>query len=324
MHNTAVTAPDKPSATAELGVALEELGQLPKSRTGRLLIRGALVGFLLVFTWIFAIVYLQWREHRRPDFRSLVESQLTLVKSHRYQELYDSASPRFQELVRFETFSDRLQEIEQSVGAFRELSSIDSAETSRGPRGLTSYITMRLRYDKGMCPATMSFHRTGGQWRLLQLTVSLPPDIAKHETTAARRKERSAAPPEVRAAAERSLGLLRDKKYQEVWQEGSPLFQQSITVAELAAVEKEHFQALGRFVRLIQATATQTPAGTSATLDGLAEYQHATARISLGFNRAGVSAWQLNSYQLVLPMPRILREVQPTDEELLRETLPKR
>ena len=324
MHNAAVTKPEKQAAAADLGEALGELGQLPKSKTGRLLIRSAIVGFLLVFVWIFAIVYLQWREHRRPDFRALVETHLLQLRDQQYDQLYANSSPRFQELVRFETFADRMGELTDAVGRFREIASIDSTEMYRGPSGLTTYIRLRLMFEKGICQAAMSFHRTGNKWRLLEVSVSLPPDIAKAETTEQRRQERSKAPPEVQRAAERVLTLLHEKKYQAVWDEGAPLFRQSITPVELAAVEQEHKEALGEFVRLIHATATQSPAGTGATLDGIGEYEQATARISMGFERTGLAEWRLAFYQVVLPMPRIMREALPSDEDLLRETQPKR
>lgn len=322
-----MTKPEPPAASAELGDALGgvlgELDQLPKSKLRRVLVRGALVGFLVVFVWIFAIVYLQWRAHRRPDFRGLIETELVQLRAENIRAVYDAASPRFQELVRFETFSDQVQQITQSLGRFRELATITNSETHRSPSGLTAYIKMRLRFDKGLADASMSFHRTGGQWRLLQLTVDLPPEIALRETTNEQRKKRSAAPPEVRAAAERVLGQLRDGQSQAVWDQAAGLFRQSITPRELAEIEREHDRSLGKFVRIIQGDATQTPSGTSATIDALAEYEHATARLSLGFSRSSVDTWELASYQLVLPMPRIQQETQPSDEELLRETAPR-
>ena len=164
MHNATVSDPNKQATAAELGDALGELGQLPKSKTGRLLIRSALVGFLLVFAWIFAIVYLQWREHRRPDFRGLVETNLLQLRDHKYEQLYANSSPRFQELVRFETFADRMEELAEAVGRFREIASIDGTEMYRGPSGLTTYLRLRLIFEKGICQAAMSFHRTGLRW----------------------------------------------------------------------------------------------------------------------------------------------------------------
>src|SRR5262249_34278152 len=109
------------------GESIHALPRVAQTRRGRLLVRSGVVGFLLVFSWIAAIVYIQLRSQNTPDFRPAAERILSRISEGRaaIEEIYEKASPRFQEVVRKESFVDTLLDLNATNGKFLEITSIN-------------------------------------------------------------------------------------------------------------------------------------------------------------------------------------------------------
>ena len=83
-----------------VGESLHELPRVARTRRGRLLIRSVIVGFVLVAAWIAVIVGLQLHGNDTPDFRPDAERILVALSRGTIDEVFEQASPRFQEMVR--------------------------------------------------------------------------------------------------------------------------------------------------------------------------------------------------------------------------------
>jgi len=329
------------------GESIHALPTVAKTRRGRLLVRSVVVGFTLVFAWIIAIVAHQLRSHDTPDFRPLAEHILVEISKGRtaIDDVYEKASPRFQELVRKERFMDLMSDLNATNGGFKEITAINGTIVTNGPTGHVGRVSLTASYEKGITRGSISFHWDHGRWKLLGLTVEVPPEV---QITQADREKRVAAcldekghdvsdqraKCDVRDAAESILELVRDGKTGEVWDAANDVFKQQESRANFIRIEEEHRLALGNYKRIISVTEARAISGISASFDVLAEFDKSSGvRVVLGFTRASKTArWQLRSFKVVVPMPRPDEiepslvppspDINPDDPPLLREVTP--
>ena len=295
------------------GESIHVLPRVAQTRRGRLLVRSTIVGFLLVFAWIAAIVGLQLQGNDTPDFRPAAERILVEISKGAagIDKAYEESSPRFQEMVSKERFADDMTDMNATVGRFREITAINDTLVTTGPTGRIGRVSLTASYDKGTCKGSISFHRDKDQWRLLGIGIELPPDLA---ITEAQREQRVAACKDpdsrktcdVRDAAERILEHVDAGQAGEIWDAATPVFQKQETRAQFIELQAERRAALGAYRRIISVTEAKLIGGTSATFDVLAEFEKSSAvRAVFGFERTGKSApWQLRLMKVVLPMPR--------------------
>ncbi len=295
------------------GESIHALPRVAATRQGRLLVRSVIVGFLLVFTWIAVIVGWQLRTTDTPDFRPAAERILVRLASgsDAIGDVYEHASPRFQEMVRKERFIDDMTDMSITVGKFRELTAINDTLVTHGPTGRIGRVGLTAAYEKGVCKGSISFHYDKGEWKLLGIGIELPPEL---KITQAQREQRVAACKDpddrrtcdVRDAAETILEKLREGKAGEVWDGATDVFKKQESRATFEQIQQEHRDDLGAYKRILTVTEAKVIEGTSATYDVLAEFEKSSAvRCVFGFYRASKSApWQLRSLKVVVPMPR--------------------
>jgi hypothetical protein len=339
------------TGVAELGAGLSEVGanltELPKvarTKRGRVLIRSLVVGFALVFAWIAVIVFLQLRGGEKPDLRKDAETVMVMLRDGQFSKLFAESSPRFQEITDYDSFERTMQDMNRTLGTFREIAAVNDTVVSRGPGGLVARVDLSLDFERGRAHATISMHKDGGVWKFLGIGVDLPDDLIAKETSRAARDERVKAPPEVRVAAERVLELSRDGTAGEIWDTAAPLFQKTVSRADFERIEAERHAALGRYQRILDETKSMSqptdagsgsdagsagaagsgssagsaaaekpsttggtsPGGSYAWLTALVQYDNAVVSSSFGFSWIE-DTWKLSSYVVVLPMPRAPR-----------------
>lgn len=296
-----------------VGESITDLPRVARTRRGRLLVRSLLVGFLLVFGWITAIALLQRQRIDSPDFRPSAERILTEISKGRPQieELYEAASPRFQEMVRKDRFVDEMLDLNATAGAFLEITAINESFVTRGPTGRVGRVTLTVKYAKGLTRASLSLHWVDNEWKLLGVGVEVPPDV---KITQTEREERVAACKDpmdsrrcdVYIAANHILEQLRDGDAASVWSSASDVFQQQEQKGRWVQIMAEHQAVLGEFRRIIAATEAKVIGGVRASYDVLVEYSKANVRASFGFLRVSkTDPWKLRSLKVALPMPRI-------------------
>ena len=120
---------------AKAGESVHALPAATKTRRGRLLLRSVIVGFVVVAAWIAVIVGLQLHGNDIPDFRPTAEHILVEIGkgSAAIGEVYEKASPRFQEMVGKERFIDEMTDLTTTLGAFNEVTSVNDTLVTNGP-----------------------------------------------------------------------------------------------------------------------------------------------------------------------------------------------
>lgn len=295
------------------GESIHALPRVAQTRRGRLLVRSVIVGFLLVFAWIAVIVGWQLRASDTPDFRPVAEKILVQLSAgpEGISDVYEHSSPRFQEIERKERFLDDMTDMAVTVGKFREITAINTTLVTTGPTGRIGRVGLTAAYEKGVCQGSISFHYDKGQWKMLGVSVELPPEL---KITQAQREQRVAACKDpddrktcdVRDAAETILEELRDGKAGQVWDQASDVFKKQEARPTFESIQQEHRDDLGAYKRLLTVTEAKVIEGTSATFDVLAEFEKSSAvRCVFGFTRTSKAApWLLRSFKVVVPMPR--------------------
>jgi hypothetical protein len=294
------------------GESVHALPSVTKTRRGRLLFRSVIVGFVVVAAWIAVIVGLQLHGNDVPDFRPTAEQILVEISkgSDAIGEVYEKASPRFQEIMRKERFIDEMSDLNTTLGKFTEVTAINDTLVTSGPAGRVGRVSLTASYANGICRGSVSFHWDQGQWKLLGLGLEVPSTI---KITQAQREQRIAACKDtsnrkscdVRDAAERVLEALRDGKAGDVWDHASPVFRQSETRIQFATIQEEHREALGAYKRILKVTEAKVIGGT-ATFDVVTEFEKANGvRVVFTFDGRGKDTpWALRAFKLVVPMPR--------------------
>jgi hypothetical protein len=198
-----------------------------------------------------------------------------------------------------------------TIGKFKEITAINSTLVTTGPTGPVGRIGLTAAYDNGICKGSISFHKDKGQWKLLGVSMELPPEL---KITQAQREQRVAACKDpmdrkkcdVRDAAETILEQLRDGKAGEVWDHATDVFKKQESRATFEQIQREHRDDLGAYKRILDVTEAKVIDGVSATFDVLAEFEKSSAvRCVFGFYRESKSApWLLRSLKIVVPMPR--------------------
>jgi hypothetical protein len=311
-----------------VGESLVELPKVARTRRGRVLLRSMIVGFLVVGAWIGAIVGYQMHESEPADFRQDAEAILVDLSAGKAKvdAVYESSSPRFQEMERKEKFEDDMADQLRTLGKFREITAINETLVTTGPTGKIGRVSLTAVYDKGTCRGSVSFHYDDDKWKFLGVGIELPPGFAiskedKENRVQACKDPMDAERCDLHRTARGILAQLNDRHAADVWDNASDIFQKQEAQATFVQVQTERLAALGAFKRFVQITEAKVISGTSptnpntasATFDGLGEYDRGVARTAFSFVRPssldacvprGKPCWKLRMLKVVVPMPR--------------------
>jgi hypothetical protein len=321
---------------ARAGESIHALPSVAKTRRGRLLVRSVIVGFVLVFTWIAAIVAFQLRAHDTPDFRPEANRILTELGkgSASIAEVYEHASPRFHELVQKERFIDDMNDLFATNGKFREITAINETLVTTGPTGRVGRVGLTASFEHGIAMGSISFHWDTGQWKLLGIGVEVPDNV---KISQADRQKRVAAciddkgndvsdqrsKCDVRDAAETILEQIRAGRAGEVWDNANDIFKQQESRAHFIQLQDEQRAALGNYLRVLDVTDARAIAGLTATFDIICEYERSSGvRVEFDFTRPSkFERWKLARFKVTVPMPRPY-EMQGSDASIPAHAVP--
>ena len=281
-------------------------------RRRRKLFQGVIVTFVLISVWIAVMVGLQFFWSGGYNFRSETERILEQIRDGKVEQVYREASPRFHQLMILDRFRDLSSDINQTVGAFRRLLATKLVESVSGPGGTTRRVKATIEFDKGKTTGSFSFHWHEQRWKLLRIGIDLPEELANEVMSRSEiRAARKEAPKEIYDLAEHILEMERDGKTQEIWQNASTTFQQSIDEKTFTDVQNERRRVLGSYVRVLDTLKSARNASRrKATVVAVAQYEEAKATVTLGFIKLD-DAWKLAHYKVVMPPLRIS---QPPEE----------
>ena len=298
---------------SHVGDSLTELPRVVRTRRGRVLVRSMFVAFALVTSWIVVIVALQLRGTEEADFRPEAEAILVQLGKgpDALKELYEHASPRFQELEREDAFVDNMMDLDATLGKFKEITAVNDTLVTNGTSGPIGRVSLNVAYENGKTTASVSLHYDRGAWKLLGVGV-LVPDALK--ITQAQREARVQAckdPMDARhcdlhIAANAILEQIRDGRAADVWDAATTVFQQQEEKARFAALQSQNIAVLGEYRRIVGVAEAKIYGGNYATFDTVLEFASSNGvRAVFGFYRNTLSSpWKLRSFKLVLPMPR--------------------
>lgn len=284
---------------------------VPKTRKSRVLVRSVVVGFLVVAAWIVGLVWWQLRGASKPDLRPVAEHILEQLRAGDYDKVYEDASPRFQEIVLEGDFAQQMANINATLGPFKEITAVSSTEVVRGPSGTSARVSLLMAFERSKSVrGSLSFHREEGAWKLLGVSVDLPPDIEKIETAEDKRIKRLAGDPIVITQALIVLLRIERGETAKVWDDAAPVFKTAVSKDDLAALERTRAKEIGKFVRINDITSNKTdPAGHGDSLELLVEYdgvEKPLIAVHFEFTRVDrYHAWQLSTYKPIMPLPRV-------------------
>jgi hypothetical protein len=285
---------------------------VPKTRKSRVLFRSVVVGFLVVAAWIVGLIWWQLKGVSKPDLRPIAQHILEQLRAGDYEQVYQEASPRYQEIVVESSFARLMADMNATLGAFKEIQSASVGDVIHGPSGTATTVSLVMTFEKSpKVRGAMSFHREGGEWKLLGLTVELPPEIAKIETADDKRLARVAGDPIVVTSAIAVLTRLARGDAATVWKDAAEKpFKVSMSIDDLRAAEEVRKKEIGKFVKIVDVTSNkQDPGGHGDALDVLAQYdgpEKTIISVHFDFARTGDDlVWHLASYRPIMPGPRV-------------------
>jgi hypothetical protein len=284
---------------------------VPKTRKSRVLVRSVVVGFLVVAGWIVGLVWWQLRGASKPDLRPVALHIMEQLRAGEYDKVYQDSSPRFQEIVLEGDFARQMANMNATLGPFKEITSVTATEIVHGPSGTAARVSLLMAFEKSKAVrGALSFHLEDREWKLLGVSVDLPTEIEKIETSEDKRLARVKGDPIVITQALIVLLRIERGETAKVWEDAAPVFKTAVSKDDLAALERIRAKEIGRFVRIADITSNkQDPGGHGDSLELLVEYdgiEKPLIAVHFEFTRTDLyRAWQLSTYKPIMPLPRV-------------------
>ncbi len=288
---------------ADIGESLHNLPMVAKSPSGRALIASMLVGFLLVFAWISAIVWFQLRGGRQPDFRPLAEKILIALRDGKAAAVYVDCSPRMQETIREDRFIATMNDMNNTLGKYVEIAAINETFVTSGPQGRIGRVSLTVEFANTRTRGSISFQKIDKKWKLLGIAMEVPKDLP----ISTNQKELYNLPRELVPMGTEILKLSSQSADDEIWQRATESFRQRGTRDAFVAVQQTRRDTLGKFLRVlvVQDKLALSTDSLSATFVALCQFERANASATIGFERRLVDTpWQMSSLKIVLPVVR--------------------
>lgn len=301
---------------------------MARTRRIRIVLQGVIVAFVLVFTWIGVLIGLQLISSKPYRFRAEVTQVMEMIRDGRKTQgdLYDSASPRFQDMIVKPRFLDLCARINQTLGAFKKVESTHDPVVTDGPDGKTGNVTVTLEFrdlqdKKVVATGSFSFHFLDGEWRLLGLYIEIPEEIHDAGWGPELIKARGEASAEVLERITKILQRASDGDGAALYDETSEGFKRSIEKQRFLEILARQKESLGDFVKVVYITHTwQNQEQNRANVVAVLEYDKARnpehphivkTEGRLEFIKEGTT-WRILKYKVVLPEPEVPRRPGPS------------
>jgi len=296
-HDQAIPTTAAPTATT-VPAAPERGGR--KLRIG-------LVLFILVASGIGA--YFLLRETRTStEWRLRVETVFKELNEGKAGDVYEAASFRFKQTLLVDKFVDMVDQMHKTLGKLVEVSEVIDVDRAATVAGLTARVQLELEFERDGATTTttgeMSFHRDRtGKWRLLGMSVQIPPELEQQAEVAKRDYKRLKAPDEVIEQFNHILDAVREGKAAEIHQRAAPSFREQRTVESFQHLLDSHRSEMGNFVRVLAViSSAQNDDHDRARVLALLQYEKAKTTGTFEFMRVG-SEWKLYGFKVVVPEP---------------------
>lgn len=304
-HDEAIPAAAAPTATT--------VPAAPE-RGGRRRLKVSLVLLLLVASGIGAWFLLretststEWRLRVEKVFKELDKGGKAV------EDVYEKASFRFKQTLLVDKFVDMVDQMRVTLGKFKKVADVIDVDRAATVAGLTARIELELEFEHATTLGEMSFHRDRkGVWKLLGLSVQIPPGRQHAADVAERDYKRLKAPDEVIEEFNQILDLVREGKAAAIHERASPSFRESRTVESFQHLLDAHRAEMGNLVRVLAVISSAQNANKDrARVHALLQHEKAKTTGTFEFMRVGPD-WKLFGFKVVVPEPLL-----PPDPSLL-------
>jgi len=247
--------------------------------------------------------------HDEKSFRT--ESEVILLDLNEEGlagQVYDDASFRFQQTMIKEKFLDLTDMWLTTLGKFKEISKVIESRTIHSSQGKAGYFVAEMVFEKGTTIGEMSFHQGVGadpKWKLLGMKLYIPELLQAKAKKLEIQYERIKAPNEVVDLLGPVLLSVRDGKEEQVHDNASPQFRDTISKERFVAMIASGRTELGDFVRVLAIiSSAQNNDKTRARIYPLLEFSKVKTTGTFEFIKIE-GKWQLLAFKWVIPEPLI-------------------
>ena len=293
-HDDAIPAAAAPTATT--------VPAAPE-RGGRRRLKISLVLLLLAGSGILA--YFLLRETKTStEFRLKVEEVFQRLDKGEAEKVYDEGSFRFKQTLLVDKFVDMVDQMHQTLGKFVRVVEVVEVDRANTVAGMTARVQLELEFEKATTHGDMSFHRDKkGKWRLLGMSVQIPPEREHDADLAERDYKRLKAPDEVLEQFNQILDAVREGKASAIHERASPSFQEQRSVESFQHLLDSHRSEMGNFIRVLAVISSAQNANKDrARVHALLQYEKAKTTGTFEFMRVGPE-WRLYGFKVVVPEP---------------------
>jgi hypothetical protein len=273
-------------------------------RGGRRRLRLGLLLLLVAAVAAFALWFVLHEPRTSSEFRQKVEDVFHRLDKGEAEKVYDGASFRFKQTLLVDKFVDMVDQMHQTLGKFVRVTEVVDVDRAATVAGMTARVQLELEFDKATTTGEMSFHRDRrGEWKLLGMSVQIPPGRQDAAAEAQREDRRLKAPDAVIDQFNRILDAVREGKAAEIHGWASPSFQKSRTVESFQHLLDSHRAEMGNFVQVLAViSSAQNADRDRARVHALLQYEKAKTTGTFEFMRIG-GEWKLYGFKVVVPEP---------------------
>jgi hypothetical protein len=309
-ERTRPEGPDAPTTTTAAAAPTAVTRAAAPGRRRRLVL--ALVLLVLGTAAVAGVVFLSGDYREEREFKEQAEAVMDLLRDGKAQKVYDQSSARLQQTLLIDKFLDLIDRMNATMGPFRRAGEVHALDRAASVAGMTARIVLELEFENGTTMGQLSFHRgQDGAWRLLGLSVDIPPDLQEKADALAAQEARLRAPDEVIDLVHSILQGVREGRAAEVHEGASPVFKGSVTLDEFKNVLQSHQAELGNFVRVLAIiSSAQSPDRDQARVQALLEYEKGKTTGTFEFMRIDAS-WRLLSFKVIIPFGNVVPSERP-------------
>ena len=289
-------------------------------------VRWFLLAVLLVVLGAAAAVYLLVDFGKSKGFRSESEAVFTALADGKAEEVYDGASFRFKQTLLVDKFVDIVERMNGTLGRFVEVVEVIDVDRANTVAGQTARVQLTLRFEHAVARGELSFHHRPGdvlpaeeggrpRWRLLGMSVQIPPELVSKAAELEGRVERVRAPDEVIEQFHAILDDVRAGRGAEIHERAAPAFREGRTLERFQALLASHRAEMGEFVRVLAViSSAQNADRDRARIHALLQYERAKTTGTFEFMRVE-DGWRMVGFKVVVPEPFLPRESSATSPE---------
>lgn len=243
----------------------------------------------------------------KTQFRPQVRAVLTKMSDGNAAEVWRESSYFFRRSMNQDAFEDMAARLDETLGDFVRITDIIDVQRGKSLGGKIGEVIAELEFERGTTKGTFGFHHGKDKtWRLVGISVEIPPPLQAKADALEREFERIRAPDEVVAKVSEILGRIRDGDAVGVWRQASKTFRDSISATRFAELNKTNEAELGKFVRVLTVISSGLhPAKDRAKVNVLIEFERVRTNGLFSFNKADDGEWRLSFFKPLIPEPVI-------------------